>query len=48
MRKCHNLVFHLIRLIHFNKDHPENMNIKQRNKKKPMVDIYNGKEWYHG
>ena len=35
----------LIRLIHFNKDHPENMNIKQRNKKKPMVDVYNGKEW---
>ena len=35
----------LIRLIHFNKDHPENMNVKQRNKKKPMVDVYNGKEW---
>lgn len=35
----------LIRLIHFNKEHPENMNIKQKNKKKPLVDIYNGKEW---
>ena len=35
----------LIRLIHFNRDHPENMNIKQKNKKKPMIEVYNGDEW---
>jgi hypothetical protein len=35
----------LIRLIHFNREHPENMNIKQKNKKKPMIEVFNGEEW---
>ena len=35
----------LVKHIHFNPEHPENMNIKITNKNKPYASIYNNKGW---
>ena len=35
----------LLKYIHFNKNHPENMNVKITNRKEPYAKIYNGKQW---
>jgi hypothetical protein len=35
----------LIRMIHFNTDHPENHNICIKNARNKVAKVYNGKEW---
>ena len=35
----------LLKYIHFNENHPENMNVKITNRKEPYAKIYNGKIW---
>jgi hypothetical protein len=35
----------LIKLIHFNSDHPENHNICIKNARNKVAKVYNGKEW---
>tara|TARA_B000000557_G_C20537090_1_gene343175 strand:- start:43 stop:606 length:564 start_codon:yes stop_codon:yes gene_type:complete len=32
-------------MIHFNKEHPENMNVKITNKKEPFVKVYKKNKW---
>ena len=36
----------MVKQIHFNNDHPENMNIKIVNKKTPFIDVFKGDKWY--
>jgi hypothetical protein len=35
----------LVKLTHFNKDHPENHNIRFRNKKHPLGEVYKDTQW---
>ena len=44
-KRPHKGVITLIKDIHFNKDHPENHNIKITNKKFPYVSIYKNNKW---
>ena len=36
----------MVKEIHCNKEHPENMNIKIMNKKTPFINIYKGDKWH--
>ena len=33
------------KMIHFNKEHPENMNVKINNKKESVLEVYKGDKW---
>tara|TARA_Y100000310_G_C20561816_1_gene753456 strand:+ start:84 stop:1040 length:957 start_codon:yes stop_codon:yes gene_type:complete len=37
----------LIQYIHFHKKHPENKNLRIRNKKDKLIQIYNGNQWIY-
>ena len=36
----------IVREIHCNNEHPENMNIKILNKKTPFIDVFKGDKWH--
>ena len=45
MKKQNRCVSEMIKLVHFNDKHPENMNILIRNIRTEYVMIFNGKDW---
>ena len=45
MEKQNRCISEMIKLVHFNKKHPENMNILIRNIRTEYVMIFNGKDW---
>jgi len=38
-------VIKMIKEIHFNEEHPQNMNVRQTNKKINLIDLFNGVDW---
>ena len=36
----------MVKEIHFNDNHPENMNIKILNTKTPFIDVFKGDKWH--
>ena len=45
MKKVNVCLPELVKRIHFNLEHPENMNIQITNKKENTIKIYDGREW---
>lgn len=45
MEKQNRCISEMIKLVHFNEDHPENMNILIRNIRTDYMMIFNGKDW---
>uniref|UniRef100_A0A6C0AVQ9 Uncharacterized protein n=1 Tax=viral metagenome TaxID=1070528 RepID=A0A6C0AVQ9_9ZZZZ len=45
MKKVNVCLPELVKIIHFNLEHPENMNIQITNKKENTIKIYDGREW---
>ena len=37
----------MIEAIHFDRDHPENMNVRIQNKKEPWILVFKGGKWMH-
>tara|TARA_Y100000385_G_scaffold201197_1_gene208292 strand:+ start:217 stop:876 length:660 start_codon:yes stop_codon:yes gene_type:complete len=45
MKGVHTCIPEMVKRIHFNKDHPENHNLKFPNKKLPTIKAFDGEEW---